>query len=94
MPANFPGANQFPGVGNNVIFLPRASNNLGSNGGIAMVDREGGTFFGWVRVWEIPTVLARMAQIQPVRGRVSAITDDFNHGPGGGRCCEGRVDIF
>lgn len=94
MPVDFPTANRIPQPGHQVVFLPRANCEPGAPGGIAMVDREGGNFYGWVRQVDIRQVTDRMAQIQPVRGQIVAVSRMFHWAPGGGLCSRGTVTLL
>ena len=87
-------ANHIPQTGDQVIFLPRANPSPGAPGGMAMVDCEGGEFYGWVRRVDIQQVTDRMALVQPVSGEIIAVSRVFHWSPGGGQCLTGTVTLL
>ena len=59
------------------------------NSGLAMMADT--RFLGWIRWGQINEVQRRGAE--PYKGRITSIDREFEWAEGGGRCCEGLVEI-
>ena len=89
VPNNFPLNHSRPRVNDDVQIVQRASDTLTNGSGLAL--EVGGIFVGWVREGELTQVLALGT---PRSGRIRRIIRTFWWNKGGGKYCEGEVDVF